>query len=157
MSLRGLLPLFATAAVTAAAAVPAGAAPPQRVPSTPQTTDFEAGLFCSFAIRVTETTNKQTIKIFSSGSALATGAYKVTITNLDNGRSISLNASGPGRLDTETAYGRSLFFLASPEEAFGQGVFVTTGRQQIVRNAEGLIVAVNGGGTRSGNLCDAIA
>jgi hypothetical protein len=60
------------------------------------------GQFCAdFAVRISETTNRGTTKIFSDGSAMTTGTLKVDVTNLETGKTIALNISGPARFSSD--------------------------------------------------------
>jgi hypothetical protein len=73
------------------------------------------GQFCEdFAVRIVPTTDQETLKTFSDGSAMVTGALKVDITNLENRKTIALNISGPAKFTADGATligtGRWLFF-----------------------------------------------
>lgn len=73
------------------------------------------GQYCEdFLVRVAETTNRGTAKIFSDGSMIITGTLKVDVTNLETGKTISLNISGPSMFSSDgstlVGVGRWLFF-----------------------------------------------
>jgi hypothetical protein len=73
------------------------------------------GQFCEdFPVRVRETTNRGTTKIFSDGSAMSTGTLKVEVTNLETGNTLALNISGPSRFSSDgttlVGTGKWLFF-----------------------------------------------
>jgi hypothetical protein len=73
------------------------------------------GQYCAdFPVRVSETTNRGTIRIFSDGSAIVTGTLKVDVTNLETGETISLNISGPSFFSSDgstlVGTGKWLFF-----------------------------------------------
>jgi hypothetical protein len=73
------------------------------------------GQFCEdFSVRVRDITNREILKTFSDGSAMITGALKVEVTNLETGKTLALNISGPGRFSSDGATlvgtGRWLFF-----------------------------------------------
>ena len=62
------------------------------------------GQYCEdFLVRVRETTNRGTAKIFSDGSVIITGTLKVDVTNLETGKTISLNISGPAMFSSDGA------------------------------------------------------
>ena len=116
--------LMAAVAAAAAAALfipPAFADKPVIVPSPfPDAT----GRYCEdFDVLVHATTNKGRTKIFSSGAIMFTGSLKVEVTNLDSGKTIALNISGPGKIsdagDVLTGTGAWLFF--GEEGFFGPG------------------------------------
>lgn len=74
-----------------------------------------SGQFCEdFLVRVAETTNRGTAKIFSDGSVIITGTLDVDVTNVETGRTISLNISGPAMFSSDgttlVGVGKWLFF-----------------------------------------------
>lgn len=125
---------------------------------------FEAGTFsipagaaCAFDITLVETTQREVFTYFSSGVFHITGAYKVDLVNDATGARLPINASGSGRgsgLDFSNS-GPQLI-VVGPGEVFGGGVYLLKGHYQVVRNDQGLIVDLIGGGTHSANLCDSI-
>jgi hypothetical protein len=73
------------------------------------------GQYCEdFLVRVRETTNRGTAKIFSDGSVIITGTLNVDVTNLETGKTISLNISGPAMFSSDgttlVGVGKWLFF-----------------------------------------------
>jgi hypothetical protein len=73
------------------------------------------GQYCEdFLVRVRETTNRGAAKIFSDGSVIITGTLKVDVTNLETGKTISLNISGPAMFSSDgttlVGVGTWLFF-----------------------------------------------
>jgi hypothetical protein len=73
------------------------------------------GRYCEdFDVLVHATTNKGRTLVFSSGAVMITGALKVEVTNLDTGKTIALNISGPATISAEgdvlTGTGPWLFF-----------------------------------------------
>lgn len=73
------------------------------------------GQYCEdFPVRVAETTNRGTAKIFSDGSVIITGTLNVAVTNLETGKTISLNISGPAMFSSDgstlVGVGKWLFF-----------------------------------------------
>jgi hypothetical protein len=98
--------------ISLAAATPAAADKPIMAPAPFGTF---TGQYCAdFAVRVSETTNRGTAKIFSDGSAIFTGTLKVDVTNLETGKTISLNISGPAQFSSDgttlVGVGKWLFF-----------------------------------------------
>ena len=95
MRVRTQLLLVALAAAAIAAAPSALAEPPQQIPVAPlPPTVFEGA--CDFPILLEELENKETLRLFTDGRQIITGRLVVRITNLDSGRSIQINISGPG-------------------------------------------------------------
>ena len=83
----------------------AAAEKPIREPSTPPTFELPAGVACSFALRGEPVESKQTETTYASGKLKITGHFVGRLTNLDNGKSITVKASGSVRL---IARGRQL-------------------------------------------------
>ena len=79
----------------AATASAAQATPPGHFRATPTTYIFPAGLMCTFNLQIAEGPNKEVAHVFSDGRVSLTGSYKVTLTNLDTGATLGVNASGP--------------------------------------------------------------
>ena len=113
--------------LAAAAALPASAAatPPVREPVPADLLTFPAGLYCDFPIQVTPVNVNETLTFFSDGRIRVTGAAIIQVENLANGRTMTINSSGPSWLDRNNAQGPQLFFL-SPLEG-GPGVFLYHG------------------------------
>ena len=112
-------------AIAALAPAPAAADQPVRegLPAAPFTL---APSICGFPVDVTFPTNKEFITTFANGKQSITGALTATLTNDLNGKSTTVNISGPGSLvpngdgtTTFTLSGRSLIFLL-PNQV-GQG------------------------------------
>lgn len=81
------------------------------------------GQFCEdFAVRIVATTDQETVKTFSDGSAMITGALKVEITNLENRKTIGLNISGPAKFtaDGATLIGTGRWLLFGEAGSFGR-------------------------------------
>ena len=95
------------------------------------------------------------LTFFSDGRIRVTGSAIVEVKNLDNGRATVINSSGPSWLDRNNAQGPQLFFL-SPLEG-GPGIFLYHGNVSFTRDEDGNIGSITATGTRSGNLCAAIA
>jgi hypothetical protein len=107
--------------VSLAAATPAAADKPV---SEPAPFGEFTGQFCDgFAVRVRDTTNRGTLKVFSSGAAMVTGTLKVEVTNLATGKSIAVNVSGPARFSSEepTLVGTGSWIFFGEPGFFGPG------------------------------------
>lgn len=94
----------------------AGADPPERIPLESGPPIVVEGA-CEFPIEVAVVTNNAVIKIFTSGTEIATGRLVIRVTNISADKSIVLNVSGPGfsRVSADgsatfTLGGRSFFF-----------------------------------------------
>ena len=79
----------------------------------------------------------------------------IEVENLANGRTMTINSSGPSWLDRNSAQGPQLFFL-SPLEG-GPGIFLYHGNVTFTRDEDGNIQNISATGTRTGNLCAEIA
>ena len=58
--------------------------------------DFTLTGVCTFPVREEVTTNNEFITTFTDGRQLITGSFRVRATNLDSGKALDLNISGPG-------------------------------------------------------------
>lgn len=140
--MRTRLILLSTALLAGGAfASPALAAPPERIPPMPEPFEVEA---CDTTLFFEEVMQKQRVHVKEGKLDRVTGALKVRVTNLENGESILVNASGPGtfeEIENEDGSltvvirgkGRSLIFPETPEDLkfFGAAalpdVFITSG------------------------------
>jgi hypothetical protein len=156
MRVKELSAIALAAAATAAAPGVASAAPPERVPVPAEPITFDAGQVCDFPISFDPVQQGEKITFFADGRARLTGVSKAVITNLDNGRSIRVNASGPSWLDRNVGEGHSLFVLF-PEDAGGPGIFLVHGKVTFARDEDGFFTSITNTGSRSGDLCAAIA
>lgn len=120
---------------------------------------FPAGEVCPFTLGTHELTNRGKAITFSDGSVLITGTYKLRLTNLDTGRSIAVNASGPARFSVEgdilhaTQTGLSLL-LATAAEPGGPGALYIRGHVRYdvdLTTGEPLFLEVRG---NMGDLCE---
>jgi hypothetical protein len=116
---RRLITLAPIIVAAIAALAPGQAAADQPVreglPAAPFTLDAS---ICGFAVDVTFPTNKEFSTTFADGKQIITGSLTATLTNEENGRSITINISGPGSFvpngdgtTTFTLSGRSLIYL----------------------------------------------
>jgi hypothetical protein len=93
--------LFLTAAAVAACLAPAALADPPTIVPVPNT-DF-TDTTCGFDVAVHYTMSNETLKIFSDGTIIAAGPIKATFSA--NGKTVSLNISGPAMLRGESVVG----------------------------------------------------
>lgn len=90
--------------------------------------------------------------------SIATGQYRVTVSNDLTGAKLSLNVVGPGLTHGQelTAVGPWLFLLG-PGEAYGPGLFLLTGRTTVQHDPESFLnTSLTTTGTVSKNLCASI-
>lgn len=132
-------------AVSLVAATPAVADKPVKEPAPPF--GEATGEFCEgFAVHIQATTDRGTLKVFSTGAALVTGTLKVAVTNLDSGKTIQLNISGPARFssDGSTLYGTGAWLLFGEPGFFGPGspaILETNHGQLAVSLVDGTIIS----------------
>ena len=93
--------LLLAAVVAAAVAVPAAQADAPVITPVPAT-DFP-DTTCGFSVQVHYTMSDETAKIFSNGTVIVTGPIKATFSA--NGKSVSLNISGPAMIRGESVIG----------------------------------------------------
>lgn len=112
MILKMLVAAVFVATATAVLTPIAAADKPLKVPL-----DFPdaTGQYCEdFPVLIHATENRGTAHVFSNGAVLFTGTLKVEVTNLDSGKTIALNISGPGKISADgttlTGSGPWLFF-----------------------------------------------
>ena len=134
--------------------------PPVRQPA-PPIDDFTlpAGAVCSFDVLFEIVRAKGIFKFFSDGRLLITGQLKVRLTNLDSGKELELNISGPGNIDasgSEVGLGSGIFILFAGFDADGPALLFTHGRFEITRAPNGSIANIEAHGT-STDLCAALA
>jgi hypothetical protein len=143
--------------MAAASTIPANAAaaPPQRDPVPGGVITEPAGAVCDFPIAITPLKLREKVTSFSDGRVRLTGVAIVEVSNVDNGRSIVINSSGPGWLDRNNVQGGQLFFLF-PSDVGGPGIYLYRGNVTFTRDDAGNFTSITATGTRSGNLCAAI-
>ena len=95
---RQALVLCAVALAAAGLAGSAAADKPDREPAPSGPLDFPAGLVCPFAVSGAVAENRQHVTVFANGKVQFNGFFAATITNVANGKSLTLNASGSVRL-----------------------------------------------------------
>jgi hypothetical protein len=143
-------------------AEPARAAAPQRFPLDPVHDTAPAGLVCSFKVGVDSLSINETLTILGNGRVFITGSSVERVTNLDTGKSVDVNVSGPltissaGGVDTFVARGRNLWRF--DRDALGPGqagaLLLTTGLATYTQSASGITFTHDGGTTE--NLCETL-
>ena len=125
---------------------------------------------CGFPIQGTQDVANVFVKVLKTvdGSTifLATGAAKITFTNPDNGKSISVNASGPGKFIANAdgsviALGKGLqaIGLSPAEQALTglPGQFVSAGALTATADANGNLTSLTLQGHILVNICAALS
>ncbi|HEX2495587.1 MAG TPA: hypothetical protein VHK46_02015 [Gaiellaceae bacterium] len=134
MARKTLITAVATLAMSLALTAPAAADKPIIAPS--PFGEF-TGEFCDeFPVRIRETTNRGKAIIFSSGATVVTGTLKVEVTNLETGKTVSLNISGPAMFSSD---GTTLFG-PGPWLLFGEPGFFGPGSPAILETNHGRLV-----------------
>jgi hypothetical protein len=154
--MKAKLAVLSVLVSTAALAPGASAAPPQREPVPGGVISEPAGAVCDFPIDINPLKLREELTFFSDGRIRVTGVAIVEVTNVDTGRSIVINSSGPSWLDRNTGQGPQLFFLF-PTDVGGPGIYLYRGNVTYTRDDEGNFTSISATGTRSGNLCEALA
>jgi hypothetical protein len=146
-------------AVGAALAPAAFADQPTKEPANNADFTLAAGQSCSFPVASHFYGDKEILKTFSSGRVLVTGRLRQTLTNLDSGKTIDLNISGPGHLvenadgtSTLVLLGRSDFPFFSTD-LVSRGFLLTSGQMTLTLDASGNVIAR----TITGNVVDLCA
>ncbi len=142
-----------TGALLALAPAPVQAAKPPTIPLTPATYEFGAGTVCGFPITFEETSQGETVRLLPRAFHV-TGAYKATVTNVTNGKTLSLNASGPTINNVSAG---PWVYLLFPTDATGPGIYLFSGRTIATRDETNTITGFTYSGRRSADLCAAIA
>jgi hypothetical protein len=152
-----------------ATAAPASARGPQwqLVDVTPFTVPASS---CGFAVGVAFPLNESYLKVLKasddSTTFVETGSFEVSYTNLQTGKSITENESGPGKLTffsdgsvTETTEGHTGLFLAPADaQRFGlPALSVTAGLLQQSVAADGTITSLTLQGQVLANVCAALS
>lgn len=129
-----------------------------------------AAPFCGFRVRVAFPVNKEFIKGLKAADgsmiSLITGSFKVSLTNLSTGTTITVNASGSGKFTahadgstTDVTRGHSLNFLgAADAQRFGlPAVSVTTGKEVSTVDAHGNLTSLTLNGHVLVDVCAALS
>ena len=139
---------------------PPGASPPFTLPA----------LFCGFKVRVAFPVNHEYTKVLhhadGSTTFLFTGFGTVSYTNLQTGKTITVNESGPGKATihadgsiTEVHTGRTGLMLTPAQQArFGlPAVTVTAGKQAFSVSASHVLTSLSLQGHVLINVCAALS
>jgi hypothetical protein len=126
--------------------------------------------FCGFEVQVAPVANKEYSKVLktSDGSmtVLATGTLKISYTNLQTGKTITVNRSGPGKVtvfadgsEVVTAKGPGGLILAPPDaQRFGlPTVSVLAGALTLTVDPAGNITSLSFHGHVLVNVCAALS
>jgi hypothetical protein len=172
--MKGRLTVFAVTMLTMLTALSfsgvtiVAANPPSRQFN--QLNAFTVSGACSFDVYVDLLANKEynTTLVDQAGNPTAiitTGVLKVSLTNLDNGKSIDLNISGPGKLVTnpdgsltQTTHGPWLWFFSPgvlPD--FSPRMFFISGQMVAQFDASGNQTGLQIIGGKPVDLCAALA
>jgi hypothetical protein len=133
---RQALAICVVALAAAALAGSAAADKPDRGPAPSGPLDFPAGAVCPFAVSGIPTENRQHVTAFANGKVAFNGFFEAQLTNVSNGKSITLNANGAVRLTPEgdllriQSSGPIIWFLFPGDAGPGD---VTTGRTYLVK------------------------
>jgi hypothetical protein len=141
---------------------PARAVAPLRLTLDPVHDTIPAGAVCPFRVTVDSLSINETLTILDNGRVFVTGSSVERVTNLDNGKSVVVNVSGPFTLtdadgvQTFFARGRNLFGFSPGELGPGQpgALLLTTGLAIYTRSASGITFSHTGGTTE--NLCETL-
>jgi hypothetical protein len=159
---RLVLVTFSVAITLVSGAGSAAAAAPFRLPLDPVHDAQAAGVVCPFAVSVDSVKINETLTVLANGRTFITGASVERVTNLENGKSIVLNVSGPTTIsDTDgvrtfVAGGRNLWGFHRGDLGAGQpgSLLLTTGRAVLTVSESGLTFTHTGGTTE--NLCQTL-
>lgn len=140
----------------------ARAAAPFRLPLDPVHDTQAAGVICPFAVSVDSLSINETLTVLANGRVFVTGSSVERVTNLDNGKSIVVNVSGPFTLtdtngvQTFVARGRNLWGFHRGDLGAGQpgSLLLTTGLAILTLSESGTTFTHTGGTTE--NLCETL-
>jgi hypothetical protein len=168
MGLRRPLYLALLALTALIVAAPAAADKPLRFPSEPFDVTFEAGELCPFRMSWVDETNRSSTKVFLDKDGeprflLGSGQIVTTITNLENGESVTLNISGPGRItlnedgsQTIVGMGPWLIGFFPTDVPAGPALIYTHGRFTLHVGPTGVLTLVEAP-PRMTNICTLLA
>lgn len=136
---------------------PARAAAPLRLTLDPVHDRIPAGAVCPFRVAVDSLSINETLTILDNGRVFLTGSSVERVTNLDNGKSVVVNVSGPftltdeGGVQTFVARGRNLFGFSPGDLGTGQpgALLLTTGLATYTRSESGISFTHTGGTTEN--------
>ena len=160
---RSLFVAFAIAVALVLGGESALAAGPFRLPLDPVHDTQPAGVVCPFAVSVDSVGINETLTVLTNGRTFITGSSFERVTNLDNGKSVIVNVSGPTTVTdtngfpTFVARGRNLWGIHAGDLGSGQpgALLLTTGLAVLTVSASGLTFSHDVGTTE--NLCVTLA
>jgi hypothetical protein len=134
-----------------------------------QSFDAPAGWACSFELAVTPVSNNQYVKTYPADAngdvrELINGALKEQLTNVDTGKSIIVNVSGPA---TETVHtdgsavltigGSILVSFLAPFNPRGPATYIYTGHTVLSFDTEGVLTLVSTTDNKPFDVCAALS
>ena len=144
-------------AVAAALLVPSVAAADQPIREGLPAEDFTIQGSCAFDVDLQVLVNNEFITTFSDGRQLITGALKVRLTNVETGKSIDLNISGPGFI-TPHEDGSVTFQLSGRSLVFDLGLLeLTSGPAILEIDPSGTVVSYTKTSAATVDLCAVLA
>ena len=165
--MRSLLRAFSAALLgVLLSAQVAAAKPPSREAFIQEPVTFAAGEVCSFSVRLENVRGGQTLTAFANGTVRITGSVWTRVTNVDRGKSVTVNASGPATITpnsdgtvTLKASGQFLLFFFPGELGAGRdgAVLLTTGLvvERLTADFSEIISFTHTGGTTE-DLCQTL-
>jgi hypothetical protein len=138
------------------------------IPASDNAFDDPAGMDCSFELAGQPVANNEKVTTFPAQAngdvvQIVTGTVKYELTNVDTGKSIMVNTSGPGHItiypdgsETAVLSGRSLFTFLPTDIPAGPATYLTTGRVVVNETASGQSILVSESGTRE-DICAALS
>jgi hypothetical protein len=159
---RSVLVAFGVALALVLGGQPARAGAPTRVPIDPVHDMQTAGVICPFAVSVDSLSINETLTFLQNGRIFLTGSSIERVTNLQNGKSIVVNVSGPFTLSitdgvaTFVARGRNLWGFHRGDLGPGEpaALLLTTGLATYTQSASGITFSHDVGTTQ--NLCETL-
>lgn len=159
---RSLFVAFGVAIALLLGTQPARAVAPLRLTLDPVHDRIPAGVVCPFRVAVDSLRINETLTILANGRVFVTGSSVERVTNLDTGKSVVVNVSGPFTLtdangvQTFVARGRNLFGFFQGDLGPGQpgALLLTTGLAIYTRSESGITFTHTGGTTE--NLCQTL-
>ncbi|HVD52089.1 MAG TPA: hypothetical protein VNB51_08625 [Candidatus Udaeobacter sp.] len=159
---RSVLVAFGVAIALVLGSQPARAVAPIRFSLDPVHDTQAAGVICPFRVAVDSLAINETLTILDNGRVFVTGSSVERVTNLDNGKSVVVNVSGPFTLtdadgvQTFFARGRNLWGFHRGDLGPGQpgALLLTTGLAILTQSESGSTFTHNAGTTE--NLCDTL-
>jgi len=134
-----------------------------------QSFQFRAGRVCAFPLAGTPVANNQVIKTYPADAngdvrVLVEGLLKAQVTNVDTGKSIIVNVSGPATLINHADFsldanlgGSALVAFIAPFNARGPATYIYTGHTVLSFNAFGLLTLVSTTDNKPFDVCAALS